>query len=105
MDTNAISSILNALSLRQDADNSTTWMIVTGMIISAIAPTLAGVAAYLSAKAAKLKSVEMQEEVVKIHTAVNSERTAMLAEVKALRDQILEISKQKATLEEKDRTK
>lgn len=41
--------------------------------------------------------------VEKIHIAVNSERTAALEEIRALRDEILRISKLKAALEEEQK--
>ena len=40
-----------------------------------------------------------------IHKAVNSERTAMIAMVKELRDQILELSKSNASMVERQRGK
>lgn len=105
MDTNLISQLLTALVQRQA---ETPGMPMSTMLwIAAIAPTLASIAAYISAKASKDEARASKDEakagrddIQKVHEAVNSERTAMVDEVKRLRDEILLISTQKAKLEE-----
>jgi hypothetical protein len=43
-----------------------------------------------------------EESIEKVHVAVNSERTAMLEKIDALRAEILELSKSKAVAEERE---
>jgi hypothetical protein len=43
-----------------------------------------------------------EESIEKVHVAVNSERTAMLAKIDGLRAEILELSKSKAVMEERE---
>jgi len=97
--------------------SATNWQTVIIAIIGLISTSLTLFMTYYMAKVRSntLKAVENTEEtkqsaketaasVEKVHVAVNSERTAMLEQVKTLRDEILEISKQKATLEEHARS-
>lgn len=63
-------------------------VLITSMVLTALLPTLTAFIAYLKSRA----------EIEKIHVAVNSERTATLAEIKALRDEILRISKTNAAI-------
>ena len=96
MDTNLVMLLLKVVAAQtaQPATSTPSVMIFT-MFFAAIAPTLAGVAAYLQARAAKVDTAATRKSafdtatsVEKVHVAVNSERTAMLAEVKALKDEI-----------------
>lgn len=107
MDTNTVNLLIQQLIQNRTGSDGKIPLLVIGMIIAAIAPTLAAVATYIQSRAALAntqKSKEVAEntanEVGKIHVAVNSERSALLEEVRKLRDEILVISKEKATLVE-----
>lgn len=96
-------------------------LLVAGMIITAILPTLTALAGYFQAKSAavnaaeaKMKAVETASEARKmatetsesvklIHTAVNSERTAMQAELAKAREEIRALSILKAGEEEREK--
>jgi hypothetical protein len=95
MDTNSFNAIITALAQNQPRPSD----VVVGLelVLKALAPVLAALAAYFARQ-----TLSTTKEV---HVAVNSERTAMIAEVKALRDEILDISKEKSTLEENARGK
>lgn len=100
MDTNTLMILVQLLEARYHAPPSPPS---TPLILTAIAPTLAALTACLLAWATRVKTQEIAASVDKVHTAVNSERTAMLAELKQAKEEILEISKKFATLEEKER--
>lgn len=94
METNAV-EVMRAL-LDQSRSDEKAMVVIVGMIIAALAPTLMAFAGYL-------KSRSTANEVVKIHLAVNSERTAMTAEVKSLRDEVRRLAVDKSTLQEEKR--
>lgn len=81
---------------RQDRDGNTTVM-VAGMIIAALVPTLASIATFITARASK-------QEVAKVHQAVNSERTASLQKIEDLRNEILVLSKQNSSMQTREST-
>lgn len=94
----------------QNAAMNQTAILVVSMIIAALAPTLASVAAYIKSKSALDSAMEIRKiasdtatSVKEVHSSVNSERTAMLEEVKNLRIEILNLSKSKSMLEEHQR--
>jgi len=87
------------------------WTYLIPVIIAAIGMVQVVALAFINSKAksaltnteeTKISAAATAESVEKVHTAVNSERTAMLAEVKALRDEILRISTDKARLEQSE---
>lgn len=89
-----------------DTPGLNTIILSIATLVSALSPIFL---ALINKKAAK--TLENSEEtrvaakatavsVEKVHVAVNSERTKMLEELKSLRDVILELSKDKARLEE-----
>jgi len=89
MDTNLIAEIL-----RQAAGGSSTSGMNLNLLligIAAIAPTLVALAAYLQAKAAKVMVESNEVTLEKVHTAVNSERTAMLDVIKKLREELSDV--------------
>jgi len=106
MDTNQFSVLVSLLSQPRSGIDNQSLFLIFGMIITAvggIASTVASIfanaqakAATASANATNATAKVTQEEAVKIHTAVNSERSAMMLEVKTLRDEILVLSKDKA---------
>lgn len=95
MDTNLLNLIVT-LSQQKGASGGQVLPVVT-IVLYALGPLLAGVAAWFSAKTAK--STE------EIHKAVNSERDAMLAKVEARDKEILRITSTVSALEEKNRGK
>lgn len=62
---------------------------MTHLILVALIPVIASVAAWINSRATKIAANE-------IHEAVNSERSAMIAKVEELRNVILENAKEKA---------
>jgi len=110
MDTNLTLILIKALTDQKTSsphDGNQLIVLVIGMIIAAVAPTLAAIAAYYKARASEANTAEIKKEAInttesvkEIHIAVNSERSAMLMEVKNLRDEILRISKNNSTLVE-----
>lgn len=114
MDTNIVAAVAAAIAAQQPVPaapvNEHTMLLIVGMIIAAVAPTLAAIAAYFSSRAAKSNTEETKklatntaETVEKVHTAVNSERTAMLTKLQNLSDEILRISKDLSTTKEHQR--
>lgn len=113
MDTNLVAAVAAAIAAQPHPAPATAQdntLIIVGMIITAIMPTLAAIAAYFSSRAAKSNTEETKkmatntaEAVEKVHVAVNSERTAMLTTVQNLRDEILRISKDLSTSKEQQR--
>lgn len=73
------------------------------MVLTAVAPTLAALTACLLTWANRIKTQEIATSVDKVHTAVNSERTLMLEELKKAKEELLNISTKFATLQEMDR--
>jgi hypothetical protein len=108
MDTNLLTALLTALAQKSPPHQSdNTVLLVVGMIISAMLPTLTAFAAYIKAQASDQKgekaaaaALATTETVDAIHTAVNSERTAMLAKLEERDRIILELTKGKAVSEE-----
>lgn len=94
-DTNLISAILTLAGQPKHDSNLSPYL---AMLIIAILPTLAALGAWL-------QSHTTARDVKEVHVAVNSERTAMIAEVAKLRDTILEMSRNKATDDENRRLK
>lgn len=100
MDSNIVSTLVALLASQKPAAGKTDLEVI-GLIIVALMPTIAAVAAFLMARSAsgkadasKKSNEETAVSVEKIHVAVNSERTTALAEIKSLRDDILRISKE-----------
>ena len=100
--------MMSALAQQQSRPNDNTMVLVVGMIITALLPTLTAFAAFIKAQSADHKGEKAAEAALattntvnEIHTAVNSERTAMLEKL-ADRDRIiLELTKAKAVSDEK----
>ena len=90
MDTNLISALVNALADKQVPASSSgvgsTVLIV--MILAALAPTLTSLVGLLQAKTNAALSEKNSQTLDKVHTAVNSERTEMIKEVKNLRAEV-----------------
>lgn len=105
MDTNSLRQLVDlAEALRGGgAASSGVAIPIVWLIVAATAPTLAALAAWLNSRVTAAKAVETAATAEKIHQASNSERTAMIAEVKGLRDEILSLTKDKATLDEQRR--
>lgn len=110
MDTNALQNLINLMQQTKGNTFDPSAIIIIGIIVAALAPTLAGIAGYFKSKAAlvnsqqaKLTAENTAEEVKKIHQAVNNERTVMLDKVQQLTDNVLSISKENETLKEKQR--
>jgi len=87
------------------------WNTIILAIISLLGTLVTSVMAYFVAKI-RTTSNETKEAAVKsatsmeqIHVAVNSERTALLKKVEDLRDEILQMSKDKATADEATRAR
>ena len=114
IDTNTVQLLLQALARNNGASSGSDALIVT-MIISAMAPLVASIAAYFMARAAKENTAESKEaarttseEVKKIHVAVNSERSVLLEKLAAKDALILEMVKKQADLDverERERTR
>lgn len=129
MDTNLLYQILAAVHSHDAVLSVPASAAITGMhpwaqvflvLVVAVSPVIATLAAYwakqtmsntqeskahsihmaASAAAAAASSVQLAESVEQIHIAVNSERSKTLAEITALRDDMLEITRQKMALEE-----
>jgi len=118
MDTNLLAQLIAALVAAQShapvvaapiVGGVHPIVIATGMVLAGVAPIIAAVAAWFAQQAArntehvKAVSTTLMENVEKVHVAVNSERTAMLEQIRELRDEILRLSKDRATLEEQQR--
>lgn len=86
MDTNLLAELARVLSAPRPSDAATT-MLVAGIISTAITSLAGMVIAYLS-----------KGEINKIHTAVNSERTAMLKQVDDLKGEILTLVRENTKL-------
>ncbi len=111
MDTNAIFQLIAALKNEPIAASGVTGGMTVGVqitviILAGLSPIIAAAAAWF-AKRAVMRSatsqVELAATVEKIHIAVNSERTSTLAEIKSLRSDVLDITRQKMALEERVR--
>ncbi len=89
MDTNSLAALAAMLSQDRAPDNQS-MLLIFGVVATAITSLAGAVIAYFS-----------RGEIVKIHTAVNSERTAMLLEIKTLRDEILSLSQVIVKLQER----
>lgn len=88
MDTNLVTAILTA-----KAQSNNTMQIVV-MIICALTPTLAAIAAWLQSKASNVKSDEVK-------ALVNGRETGMFDELKKLREEVTRLSQEKSKLEER----
>lgn len=124
MDTNTLAMMIALMGQKQAVapEVNNTIQVVT-LILAALGPVLASVAAYFASRAmgnaqeakantlatksnseaAVALATETTEEVKKIHVAVNSGRTAMEEEAKLLRGEIQKLSAENATLTEKTR--
>ncbi len=120
MDTNLVTAIVTALIAKQGSGGQSSSFIITVIaafviqIITNIASFLQAKSAALSAVEAKVKAMEAAEQARKmaletnvsvqaIHTAVNSERTAMMLELKEAREEIRLMSSGKAADDERER--
>lgn len=105
METNSLRQLIDlADALRgSGAGSSGNAIPIVWLIVAATAPTMAALAAWLNSRVTTAKAIETAATADKIYHASNSERTAMIAEVKGLRDEILTLSKAKATLDEQQR--
>lgn len=101
MDTNLIASILKEMAAQSSSSGSVNVNFLM-IIVAAVAPTLVALAAYLQAKASKILSEDNAVTLEKVHTAVNSERTAMLEVIKNLRQEMSEMVKGNAVLHERE---
>lgn len=102
MDTNTV-ALINAL-LAEKNSSPNAWIIGLGMVIAALMPTLASLAAYIQARAVAQHTSAITKEVAAVHVAVNSERSLMQAELKAMNSEILRISGDNKALVERERT-
>lgn len=105
-DTNLTQLLIQTLSRVDVGANSNNMALMVTMILSALAPLVASVAAYFMAKAAKENTTESaraakttEEEVKKIHTTVNSERSVLLEKLAHKDALILEMVKSQAKLD------
>lgn len=128
MDTNQLVELIQLLASQQKSvmasNGSQITLIIAGMIVTAIPPTLVAWFAFLQAKAAvkagvetkavatevkdiavesKKAVVEAAASVDKVSSAVNGERHAVLETVRAQRDEIRKLSEEVATLLESQR--
>lgn len=107
METNSLRQLIDlADALRGSGGGvgaSSNAIPIVWLIVAATAPTLAALAAWLNSRVTTAKAIETAATAEKIHQASNSERTAMLAKVEQLRDEILALTKDKATLDEQRR--
>lgn len=108
MDTNIIAIIAKLMADKNDGNQNT--LLIVGMVLAAITPTLAAIASWIQSRAAmknteeaKKTATETATSVKEIHLSVNSERAAMLEQVRQLRDEILKKSTENATLVEQGR--
>lgn len=125
MDTNLIHILVTTMLANQNKtqaaggpDGLSNLLIAGLLLLAAVAPTLVSLASYLQAKALKLESLEVKSTTAqtlgvvskldatsketavtleKVHVAVNSERSATLALVGKLREEILGLVEDKAT--------
>ena len=89
MDTNLLAALVNALADKQVSNSA--GMGSTGLIIivlAALAPTLTSLVGLIQAKTNAAISDKNSQTLDKVHTAVNSERTEMMKEVKNLRAEV-----------------
>jgi hypothetical protein len=93
VDTNQVAQLIALAKVMQGGASAGVTM--TQLIIVALVPVLGSVAAWINSRATKLAAQQ-------IHSAVNSERSAMIETVKELRDEILAVSKENATLRERE---
>ena len=95
----AIAAAIAAASAQASASTAVTVAIITAVssVLSLIITTIGG---GILAIMAKSKLDSQANGIDKIHTAVNSERTAMIATIEKLRDEILELTKSKVKAEQ-----
>ncbi len=95
MDTNLL-AVLQALANTKTENNSgTSTAQIIGMVLVALPSIIAAIAssgAWLKSKATEKINAKTAEQVVKIHEAVNSERTAMTAKVESMHQEIRGLS-------------
>lgn len=103
MDTNLVNVLITALEKNRGGSEMSQIIVAGFILLAAVAPTLLGVLNYFQAKAAKMESGEAKlsaaataKTVDEVHIAVNSEKTALLASLEALRLEVLSLSKDKA---------
>lgn len=113
METNVVLQLVQALQQAKGGGHE--WL--SPALITAAVGALMAFAAFYQARTAALKATLSESntkdakttaektagEVEKIHTAVNSRDTVMQAELKKLREEILSLSKEKATMQEHQR--
>jgi hypothetical protein len=113
MDTNVITAISSAA---QSTDAHLNWNTVILGFIGLLSTTISGVLAIFMSKISDHTKVSMDNTneakttardtavaIETVHSAVNGDRSKMMQEIKTLRDEILLISKQRATLQEQVR--
>lgn len=96
MDTNAVEIVAEAIKIASSQDRSPS--IYVGVLVVAMLPTFAAIAAWIQAKAT---GAGVQE----IHKAVNSERSAMIETVAELRKEIQLMAADRAKSDENQRWK
>ncbi len=120
VDTNLVALLMQLMAQKQAVPptDSHTLLLIVGMLITAVAPTLASIAGYFKASAAvtlaqatdkkaddNMALTEKTAESTKaIHIAVNSERSLMQAQLKEMNDRLGKLAGEHATLVEQYRT-
>ena len=89
MDTNLLTVLVSALADKQVSHSGgvgSTGLII--IVLAALAPTLTSLVGLIQAKTNAAISDKNSQTLDKVHTAVNSERTEMIKEVKNLRAEV-----------------
>jgi hypothetical protein len=112
MDTNLITIPLSVLQALQksgvgggDGNNA---LLIAGMVIPGLLAMFAAITSTFMARTAAIKveeakkaAAETSQTVKEVHAAVNSERALMMKKLEELTAEVLRLSKDKSTLEEK----
>lgn len=103
MDTNLAKIVIDLLANQPPPSSSNNTVLIVTIICASLASTLTAVAAFIQSRASKTTAEKTSETVKEVHTAVNSERTAMVQKLEDLTAEILRLHGDKKTLEEQKR--
>lgn len=104
MDTNLLVVLQALANAKTENTSGTSTAQIIGMVLVALPSIIAAIAsagAWLKANATEKSNAKTAEQVVKIHEAVNSERTATLAKVESMHQEIRGLSGANRALEER----